>query len=335
MNNQTSFLSLRNCDEDGHKYLYNMMRLSILQNRPIFIGKIGAIELQIIYQTILISRKMLKDYNPGISYEAINTAGMHPPNNDTFKLFTQVFLDAIRPLNILASWNNNLLQVEEMIWNQFITQPQPSLPHSIPHTTSQNQTYPPELKGIVDLMSLESFYTKPEYWWQTLYKDKTILVISPFTKSIEQQLEYPQRDKVWSGKWANFWDKSITFKFIKFPHPYATLSKDEQVNYPGNILEVLEKYYQYIDNVGQFDIALVGTGCFSIPLCSYIKIKKGKSAFHLGGGLQMMFGVYGNRWFQDGNPNEFFKEYINEHWIRPIVNEVPQGYKQQENGAYF
>jgi hypothetical protein len=49
----------------------------------------------------------------------------------------------------------------------------------------------------------------------------------------------------------------------------------------------------------------------------------------------MMFGVYGNRWFQNGNPSDFFKEYINEHWIRPSGDEVPEGFRKQENGAYF
>ena len=320
----SNFLALRHCNEDGHKYLYEVMAKSIIDNKPIMIGKIGAIELQIIVQTMMIANKMLNDYNPVIRYEAINTAGMHPPNNNTFNLFSQVFLDTIKEMNILASWNDNLLQFEENIWNQFINRPPQLL---------QNQQQ--EVKGIVDLMSLESFYTTPDKWWQNLYKGKTILIISPFVSSISKQLEFSQRDKVWSGKWNNFWDKSINFKYIKFPHPYATLSKEDQVNYPKTFLEVIRKYENEIDNIGDFDIALVGTGCYSIPLCSYIKGKKGRTAFHLGGGLQMMFGVYGNRWFQNGKPNAFFKEYINEHWVRPSGDEVPQGYKQQENGAYF
>ena len=88
----SNFRVLRNCNELGHKYLYDAIKQSILDNNPIMIGKIGTIELQIIYQTILISRKMLIDYNLNIKYEAINTAGMHPPNNNTFSIFTSVYL---------------------------------------------------------------------------------------------------------------------------------------------------------------------------------------------------------------------------------------------------
>lgn len=317
----SNFLAIRHKNESGHKYLYDAIKQSIANNEPIIIGKIGAIELQIIYQTILISRKMLNDYHPQIRYEAINTAGMHPPNNNTFSIFTNAYLEAIKEVNVLASWNDNLLQVEEMLWNQFIN--------------INTNTRPTEIKGIVDLTSLESFYTTPDYWWQNLYKNKTILIISPFTKSISKQLEYSQRDKVWSGKWNNFWDKSINFKYIKFSHPYATLSKKEQEQYPPTFIDVIEKYKKEINQIGDFDIAVVGAGCYSISLCSYIKTHTQHTAFHLGGGLQMMFGVYGNRWFQNGNPSDFFKEYINEHWIRPSGDEVPEGFRKQENGAYF
>jgi len=314
-----NFRAIRNCNESGHKYLYDAIKHSIMDNKPIVIGKIGAIELQIIYQTILISKKLLDNYHPQIRYEAINTAGMHPPNNNTFSIFTQVFLESIKEMNVLASWNDNLLQMEEMIWNQFI--------NPIPMSK--------EIKGVVDLTSLESFYTTPDNWWQNLYKNKTILIISPFTKSISGQLEYPQRDKVWSGKWNNFWDKSITFKYITFSHPYATLSKEEQDKYPKSFNDVIEKYKKEINLIGDFDIALVGAGCYSISLCSYIKSQCQRSAFHLGGGLQMMFGVYGNRWFQNGNTSEFFKQYMNINWVRPSGDEVPEGFKKQENGAYF
>ena len=100
-------------------------------------------------------------------------------------------------------------------------------------------------------------------------------------------------------------------------------------------MDKLKKFEKEINNIGNFDIALIGAGCYSLPLCSYIKNNKQKIAFHLGGGLQMMFGVYGNRWFQNGNMSDFFKQYINEHWTRPSDDEKPSGYKKQENGAYF
>lgn len=97
----------------------------------------------------------------------------------------------------------------------------------------------------------------------------------------------------------------------------------------------MQKYQNEIDKLGNFDIALVGTGAYSILLCDYIKRVKKKNAFHLGGGLQMMFGVYGHRWEPSFNKSPFLKDYMNEHWIRPLAEEIPPMYQEQENGAYF
>ena len=98
------------------------------------------------------------------------------------------------------------------------------------------------------------------------------------------------------------------------------------------VLQHCQDPQKEIDNIGNFDIALIGAGCYSLLLCAYIKNTKNRIAFHLGGGLQMMFGVYGARW---DISNGFFKEYVNNYWIRPNENETPANFKNQEFGAYF
>ena len=44
-----------------------------------------------------------------------------------------------------------------------------------------------------------------------------------------------------------------------------------------------------------FDIALLGCGGYGLPLCHFIKTKLNKSAIYIGGGLQLLFGVFGGR----------------------------------------
>ncbi len=319
--NKQDFLGLRKCGESGHKYIFDEIKKSIENNEPIFIGKIGSIELQCIHQTVMIDQKKLYDYYPYLKYELTNAAGLYPEHNNVFKLFVNIYLDAIKELDILASWNDNMLPIEEWVYNNFVN-----------HKHIINPKYS---KGIVDLMSFESFYVESKLWWQTLFENKTILILSPFTDSISDQLDLNKRDNVWSGKWSNFWPSTIKFKYLKFPHPYMLQSPKVQSTYPQDFVELIHSYKTKLNDVGEFDIALIGTGCYSIILGSYIKKELKKSAFHLGGGLQMMFGVYGNRWFQNGKPNTFFDEYINEHWVRPSKEETPSGFKKQEDGAYF
>jgi len=312
----------RKCNIEGYKFLYNSIKKTIdCQSNPvpIMIGKIGSTELRLIYQFFSILQNQLADFTPDLKNEGCNVSGLYPPSKEGFLIFIKTYIGALQNMNIMASWNDNILQIEEFIWNNYII-----------NNKNNNVTL-----GLVELTTLESFYTEPQYWWQNLYENKTILVISPFIKSIQTQLDLSKRDKIWTGKWTGFWSKNITFKYVKFAHPYYISSDEDKAKYPKTLELLLQKYQNEIDKIGDFDIALIGTGAYSIILCDYVKRIKKKNAFHLGGGLQMMFGVYGHRWEPSFNNSPFLKEYMNEHWIRPLPEEIPPMYQAQENGAYF
>ena len=338
------YKSSRKCNIEGYKFLYDSIKESINESinestnkstnktntKPLMIGKIGANELLIIYQYIggVMQNQLIDyiDFSPSVKKEGCLTAGIFPPSKEGFIIFVKAYLEAIKSMNIMASWNDNILGIEEHVWNNYVIKSK--LDASINESVN-------EPIGLVELTTLESFYTEPQYWWQNLYENKTILVITPFTKSIQTQLDLSKRDKVWTGKWTGFWSKNITFKYIKFAHPYYISSDEDKAKYPKTLELLMQKYQNEIDKIGNFDIALIGTGAYSILLCDYIKRIKKKTAFHLGGGLQMMFGVYGHRWEPSFNKNPFLKEYMNEHWIRPLPEEIPPMYQAQENGAYF
>jgi hypothetical protein len=55
--------------------------------------------------------------------------------------------------------------------------------------------------------------------------------------------------------------------------------------------------------------------------------KIGKKAIHLGGTLQLLFGIRGGRFDQAG--------IYGEKWIRPLPEERPKNFQSMENGAYW
>ena len=79
-----------------------------------------------------------------------------------------------------------------------------------------------------------------------------------------------------------------------------------------------------------FDVALIAAGAFSYPLAAYVK-KRGKIGIHCGGGLQLYFGIMGNRW---NNSPEILK-YVNSAWVRPSEDEKPRSAEQIENACYW
>ena len=314
------YLAARLKSTPAHSFLYNQIKQALDTKQPLVIGKIGTNELLLIYSYHLITQGRMQGFPPDVLREMEFVAGLYPIDKPTIEQFIKVYLESLRSIDVFASWNDRFIDFECALYSSYISK-------SIKNNS---------IGGIIELTALESFYTTREHWWQTLLYGRCVLVISPFVESIQKQLEPGKRDKVWRGKWAGFWPDDIKFKFIRFEHPWSLLSKEEQENPALGASKCfgdkLKRFEKEIDAAGDFDIAMIGAGCYSLPLCAYIKNTKHRIAFHLGGGLQMMFGVYGARWDISSG---CFKEYVNEEWIRPSGNEIPSGYKMQEGGAYF
>jgi hypothetical protein len=76
----------------------------------------------------------------------------------------------------------------------------------------------------------------------------------------------------------------------------------------------------------EYDIALVGAGACSLPLVAHAK-SMGKKAMHLGGSLQLMFGIKGGRFDDNG--------IYNSRWTRPVPEDSPDNRHLMEKGAYW
>ena len=164
-----SFRLARKCNDEGYKFIYDSIEQSILDNTkaPLMIGKIGANELLVICQTFGILQNQIDDYSLCVKQEGCIGAGIFPPTKESFIIFVKTYLEAIKSMNIMASWNDNILHVEEHVWNNYIMKAK----------DQYKDTGTNSITGIVELKILESFYTEPKYWWNTLYENKTILII--------------------------------------------------------------------------------------------------------------------------------------------------------------
>jgi len=79
-----------------------------------------------------------------------------------------------------------------------------------------------------------------------------------------------------------------------------------------------------------FDVALLGCGAYGMPLGAAIK-RAGRQAIHLGGSLQLLFGIRGRRW--DALPS--FQPLFNDEWVRPSAEETPQRAEAVDAGCYW
>lgn len=169
------------------------------------------------------------------------------------------------------------------------------------------------------LPRLEPFWSKKT--WTKCLEGKKIVVIHPFAESISQQ--YRKRELL-------FANKDILPVFASLTIIKAVQSIGGETNGFKTWFDALQYMENEIDKV-DYDVALIGCGAYGMPLAAHCK-KMGKKAVHLGGSLQLLFGIRGNRWETE---QDIYMQFMNEHWVRPLESERPAGAQNVENACYW
>lgn len=160
--------------------------------------------------------------------------------------------------------------------------------------------------------------------WTRILENKNVLVVHPFANTIHSQ--YVKRELL-------FANKSILPPFKLFTVKAVQSIAGEIVCY-NNWFEALEYMKNEIDKV-DYDICLIGAGAYGFPLAAHVK-RKGKKAIHIGGALQLLFGIKGKRWENPSlNEGYSFASLINEHWVSPSENEKPKNASNVEGACYW
>ena len=183
---------------------------------------------------------------------------------------------------------------------------------------------------IVHLRLLEPFWTKQIPWTKAL-DGKKILVVHPFSELILKQ---------YTEKRTLLFNNPNILPLFNLQVIQAVQSLGGENNGFHDWFEALQWMKNEIDKV-DYDICLIGCGAYGFPLAAHVK-KKGKKAVHLGGALQLLFGIRGKRW---ENPNYGVKEWgipygsystlINPYWASPGELGKPKNANQVEGACYW
>lgn len=179
----------------------------------------------------------------------------------------------------------------------------------------------------ISLLFLEPYWS--ENPWSRILEGKNVLVIHPFAPLIEEQ---------YSGKRALlFNNKNVLPKFnLKTIQAVQSLGGDCEFN---DWFEALDNMKAQMDQT-DYDIALIGCGAYGFPLAAHAK-RMGKQAIHLGGALQLLFGIRGKRWdnpdygIQEFGKQNTYKKLFNKEWIYPPADFAPKNAQKVENACYW
>lgn len=173
----------------------------------------------------------------------------------------------------------------------------------------------------INLELLNPYFSKIP--WTNALENKKVLVVHPFAKTIEQQ--YKKRELIFPN--------NLLPKF-ELRTVRAVQSIGGEKTEFNDWFEALDSMKADIDKE-DYDICLIGCGAYGFPLAAHVK-RMGKKSFHIGGSLQLLFGIRGKRW-ENENYNDVYNysKLMNEHWVKPDEDEKPQNASKVEGACYW
>lgn len=270
-----------------------ILQEKILSDKPFFIGRIGSTELETLCNYCYFTGRINgsgKQYTRNITNMLTDWCGFFPAGYEQMDAFCRLYIEKVKEADML--WCMWCSRFEDRFYQDYCKQ--------TPLTLYDETGFPFDLK-------------RP---WTYALKGKKVLVIHPFEKSVRKN--YERREKLFEN--SDFLPEFdlVTLKAVQ------TLADNKDSGYDTwfDALESMERQISQID----FDIALIGAGAYGFPLGAYIK-ELGKKAFHIGGMLQLYFGIRGKYYDQFG--------YHNGYWTRPLDEEKPKGFQKVEAGRYW
>lgn len=271
----------------------SQIRTLILSGNPFMSGRFGATEL---------SAVRTFDFEVSQKYDIVMQqmqmwSGIFPATNEVGIEFTELMLKSIPEANIMA------------IWMQ-------------PFEDYYLKKYGNENLKMTYLLDLEP-WSAPDNPWSSALKGKKVLVIHPFTETIQSQ--YERREQIFPGT-------EILPDFeLKTLKAVQTVAGEQDERF-ASWFEALEWMYQEALKI-DFDVAIIGCGAYGFPLAAKLK-QAGKQAIHLAGATQLLFGIKGKRW-EENDAFAYVQKYFNDAWVYPDVSDRPKQAKKVEGGCYW
>lgn len=222
----------------------DLIKEYLLSNKPFMISRFGGNELQCLANyhfikgskikniiNLLIGVPYFRKFRSHILEDMQNGAGFFPSTPENASKFSQLSINDLQHIDILASW----LSHEKFFFKYF-------------------------RKGFktIHLEDLPPF--NHENPWSEALAGKNVLVIHPFAKTIEKQ--YVKRHDL-------FKDKRVLPNFNLITYQSVQSIAGNSTKY-STWFEALEEMKKDISQI-HFDVAILGCGAYGMPLAAHIK----------------------------------------------------------------
>ncbi len=272
-----------------------LIKQRILRNEPFACCRFGISEIR--YLLAYEEERIWGKSSSELREQAISTFELYPDDESKgYKKFAELMRHACENADFIGVW-------PYVVMGDYYVQSIKNVKEKVVGTALMVEPY---------------YYAEP---WSEALAGKRVLVINPFVEIMEKQY----------GNYREllFEDENVLPKFELLTLPsvwYDASGKDPRFK---NWFEAYDYLYEEAMKK-EFDIALLGCGPFGFPLAVRFK-EAGKQAIHIGGAIQILFGIIGKRW----EKQEEFIKFFNEYWVRPEKPEMKLNYKFLDDGCYW
>lgn len=296
--------NLRLSDINGKKVGNQLQGNSIIRqllrtNDPFLVSRYGTTEARFLLD---VKRNGEQKEITNYIWNLWKLSGVYPPDWNTAIQFFNAYSSVIPKIDVLGvrsspeefiSW-----RLEEELIHEF-----------------------PGPQRFIDIEALSPFNLDNP--WTHELEGKKVLIVHPFVKTMSKQ--YQRRKELFTHP-----DFLPEFNPIWLRAP-QTLGKEQDLKHGNSWMDSFTSVASEIDTL-DFDVALIGCGAYGLPLGGVIK-DSGRQALHIGGVLQVFFGVKWNRWRIEAALK--LSDSVYKNWVWPSKEETPENATEVENSVYW
>ena len=278
---------------EGSRKICSKILKALLESKGLLIGRFGTIEFNVI--------NCLPDCPSEMRFVLERNAGVFPSDMDSVNAWALETQKAFQAADVLATgWYAPIIEDEKKILAKW------------------------GFKGTsVPLRSLEPYYVPELERWTRLISD--VCIVSSFTETAASQIT---KAGVWPS--GSLWSPHCRWSWVKTGYaPCLALGRAGWEESPESWKEAVD---WTVEEVLKTRARVVIIGCGGLGMLIGARLKaKGKICIVMGGAVQVLFGIKGERW----RTHSVISKFWNSEWVWPSIKETPGGASDVEGACYW
>lgn len=271
--------------------------------RPVLISRLGTTETKCL--KLLGASSGSRDTPERLSVALSTLSGVYPASHENATRFASLYSTWIGEIDVLGVRD---LPLERVFWQ------------------GETRAIKRYFRGshLISIEDLVPFHHVSPWTWALA--DSKVMVVHPFAETIAAQ----------STKITEIFPNGHVPKFDVevFRPPQLLADSQDRVLFESWFDAFESAREQLLRELSRTlpDFVLIGAGALGLGLGLAAK-QAGYRVIHVGGALQLFFGIMGSRWEKDGTALSAIP--VNEFWVRPAASEKPAGASNVEDGCYW